>query len=309
MTSPVRGRVRRRLAIVAIAIVIAAAGLVAALPWILALGVTQRGLATVANRILAPGSVGFTNVRLAWFQPTEITNLVLRDSDAKPLIASPHATFEWSLWQILFRRPQSATLTIDQGDLDIARRADGTVDLYETLRPVISERPAVRLVIKIPDGRLRFRDPAFAEPVVAEKAAIDLDLGRDLGPIDCKIELANGGADVRRLALEADYSRAEVDAAGRHDLLIALDGSHWPWTLANSMFEARGELSGRLRGEIQGGRTRSPATFRSITWSRSARHSRPTRFTSTTWVSRLTFMVATARGPSRSSMSRRQSVR
>jgi translocation and assembly module TamB len=255
MTSPVRGRARRRLAVIALAIVIAAAALVAALPWVLALGIAQRGLGVAANKIMAPGSVGFTTVRLSWFQPTEITNLVLRDSDAKPLITTPHATFEWSLWQILFQRPQSATLTIDQGDLDIARHADGTIDLYETLRPVISERPRVRLLIKIPDGRLRFRDPAFPEPVTAEKAVVDLDLGRDLGPINCKIELANGGADVRRLALEADYSRAEADPAGRHDLRIALDGSRWPWTLANAMFESRGELSGRLRAEIQGGRT------------------------------------------------------
>ncbi len=255
MTTRSSGRLRRRLALLGLSVVAAAALLVAALPWLLATGIAQRRLAIEGNKILAPGSVGFSVIRLSWLRPTEITNLVLRDSDGKALISAPHATFEWSLWQILFRQPHSATLTIDQGDLDIARRADGTVDLYETLRPVLSEQPRVQLVIKIPDGRLRFHDPAFTEPVVAENASVDLDLGRGWGPITWNIQLANGAAagEARRLSIEGDYSRSEVDAAGRHDVSLALEGTRWPWTWANALVESRGELSGRLRGEVKAG--------------------------------------------------------
>ena len=84
------------------------------------------------------------------------------------LVVSPRAVFNWSLSQILFAQPTDARLLIEKGDLDIERFADGTVDLYETLEPVIKDHPEKRIVIRIPTGSLRFRDPAFSEPVVAE---------------------------------------------------------------------------------------------------------------------------------------------
>ena len=255
MNSPFRGRSRRRWAIGVLGLGVAVGALIAALPWLLRLGVAQRMLAAQGNKILAPSSVGFSTIRLFWFRPTEITNLALRDPHGDPLIRAPRATFEWSLWQILWHRPKSATLTIHQGDLDIERLADGTVDLYETLRPVISEQPRVRVVIKIPDGRLRFRDPNFPEPVIAERADVDLDLGRDSGPITWKIQLQNGDppADIRRLHIEGSYSREHVDSAGRHDVAIALAGERWPWTLANSALESSGELTGTFEGRRETG--------------------------------------------------------
>ena len=48
-------------------------------PWCSPRG-RQRQMAAVANKILAPGSVEFSAIRLSWFQPTEIANFVLRDA-------------------------------------------------------------------------------------------------------------------------------------------------------------------------------------------------------------------------------------
>ncbi len=183
MTSPVRGRARRRWRRVALGALLLVAGLLMALPWLLETAPAQRQMAVAANRILAPGSVEFSAVRLSWFQPTEIANFVLHDAQGDRVIAAPRAMFSWSLWQTLVTRPKSATLTLDQSDVDIERFADGTVDLYETLKPVISEHPPVQIVIRIEDGRLRFRDPAFTDPVVADKANILLDLGANLNPL------------------------------------------------------------------------------------------------------------------------------
>ena len=181
MTSSVIGRARRRWLRVALAIVLIIAGLIVALPWLLGLSVAQRRLAALANRTLAPSSVEFGALRLSWLRPTEISNVVLHDAQGDRLLGAPRATFGWNLWQILVTRPEAATLTIPQGDLDIERFADGTVDLYETLRPVISEHPPIRLKIDIENGRLRFRDPSFFEPVVADQARFRLDLGRGYG--------------------------------------------------------------------------------------------------------------------------------
>ena len=132
----------------------------------------------------------FSAIRLSWFRPTEIADLVLHDAQRDRLIVSRRALFSWNLWQILVTHPNCADLGLGQGDVDIEPLPDGTVDLYETLRPVISEHPPVRIVIRIDDGRLRFRDPAFTDPVVADKATILLDLGRDSEPITWDIKLA-----------------------------------------------------------------------------------------------------------------------
>ena len=150
-------------------------------------------------------------------------------------------------------QPRDAGLSIENGDLDIERFADGTIDLYETLKPVISEHPKKRLVIRIPGGSLRFRDPAFAEPVVAEHADMTIDLGMLDGPIRWDIHLSR--TDQRKcLDLTGEYSRAEIDAHGQHDLELSLEAARWPWTLSTPVIESRGELSGTVAGERRLGR-------------------------------------------------------
>jgi translocation and assembly module TamB len=234
------------------------AGLIFSLPWLLELPAAQRRLATEANKILAPSSVKFSAIRLSWFRPTEVLSAGLYDARGGRLVTAPRATFSWSLWQILVIHPKSAILALERSDVDIERFADGTVDIYETLRPVISEHPPVRLVIRIDDGRLRFRDPAFTDPVVADKADIVLDLGRDSEPIHWNLQLAQTDANGKsgHMRIEGKYSRSDVGPSGQHDLSLALKGSRWPWTLANSLVQARGELTGNLEGGVQTGRVR-----------------------------------------------------
>jgi translocation and assembly module TamB len=219
------------------------AGLTAAFPWLLALPIAQRRMAAEANKILAPSSVEFGAIRLSWFKPTEISNIVLHDAQGDRLLAAPRATFGWNLWQVLVSRPKAADLTIQHGDLDIERFADGTVNLYETLRPVISEHPPVRLNIRVENGRLRFRDPLFTDPVVADSALFDLNLGRNLEPIiwDMRMAQTQAKGEPTKLDIQGSYSRADVDSSGRHDLTLSLTGSHWPWTLANSRIQARSQ--------------------------------------------------------------------
>ncbi len=258
MTAPVRGRRRGRWRWVAVTALLIGAGLIVALPWLLKMPAAQRRLAAEANKILAPSSVEFREVRLSWFGPTEILSAVLHDAREGRLVAAPRATFSWGLWQILVTRPKTAILTLNESFVDIERFADGTVDIYETLKPVISEHPPVRLVIRIDDGRLRFRDPAFTDPVVADKANIVLDLGRDSEPITWNVRLAQTQASGKpsSMGIEGNYSRADVGPSGQHDLTLALKGSRWPWTLANSLVQGRGELTGNLECQIRTGRVR-----------------------------------------------------
>jgi translocation and assembly module TamB len=258
MTRTGRVKARRYWLAGALAVFVLAAGFIAALPWVLALPRAQRWLVSQANRIMAPARVEFRSLEVSWFRPTEAIDFVLRDHQGDRVFAAPRFVFEWNLRQILFAWPAGATLTFQNGEFDIERFADGTVDLYEALKPVIQEHPKKRLVIRIEDGRLRFRDPAFPEPVVADRADIMVDLAVDSQPVSWNIEFARnrGQGAPAGFKVEGSYSRADVDAAGRHDFSVSLEGSRWPFTLSNKLVESRGDFTGSMSVQMRSGRLR-----------------------------------------------------
>ena len=67
-----RSRARRLWRIGALLVLFAAAGFIAALPWVLALPFAQRQLKLAANRILAPSRVEFASIALSWNHSTSI---------------------------------------------------------------------------------------------------------------------------------------------------------------------------------------------------------------------------------------------
>ena len=157
----------------------------------------------------------FRSISFPGHSDSAITGVVLLDAQGDRLLVSPRAVFDWSLSQILFARPQGANLSIERGDLDIERFADGTVDLHETLKPVIDEYPKTGLVIRIRGGSLRFRDPTFSEPVVADKCDLTIDLSVSSQPINWDIHLTRNDTPEgpARLDLAGEYSRARSTQA------------------------------------------------------------------------------------------------
>ena len=150
-------RKRRRWWIVAAAAPIVMVGLVAALPWLLGTPPARRWLLSRADRALAPGGLAFDSIRVSWFGPTRMTGFVLRDREGDRVVVASRATWDRNLWQILFDRPRFGTLVLDGADLDIERAPDGSVDLYETIKPVLRKDPRTALKVVFEGGRLRFR--------------------------------------------------------------------------------------------------------------------------------------------------------
>ena len=210
-------------------VMVVVAILFAALPQVLGLPFAQRLLKARADAILAPASVEFASIRLSWFQPTQIDDVVLRDKRASSVVVAKRAEFEWTLWQIVFARPESATLSLPEGVLDVTRSPDdGKINLYETLEPVLRGKPERELIIKIDRGRLTFRDKALSEPVVADRADILLDIAADPGPITWKLALANaapGGVD-GHFDVSGSHTRP-ADDEGDGDTTIAVKASRW----------------------------------------------------------------------------------
>jgi translocation and assembly module TamB len=257
MTETGEKRKRHRWRWVFLGIVLTGLAVVAALPWVLALPPAQKAMRGFASRLLAPSSVEFDAVRLSWTQPTRIEKLVLADPAGLPILTSGHAEFEWSLRDMLFNRSKKATLTFHDDSLDVERAADGTINIYETLRPVIKDHPPIRLIVKFDHGKLRYRDPLFAEPVLSDDSEIELDLGMDLQPISWSIALnrpGEAGAGASQLEIQGEYSRANVATDGQHELALSLKGKRWPWSIAKDDLKSTGQFSGSIELNRRSGR-------------------------------------------------------
>src|SRR5271157_1486724 len=234
------------------------AGLLAllpALPWIIEVPATQRLLASLASRVLAPGAVRFEHLSVFWNRPTEIDGLVLRDAQGDDIVVSPQAHFSWSLREILLSRPASATLTLDQAAVDIERSAGGKVDLLETLKPILNDEPDLTLLVRVVDGKLRFRNEGLEEPFLADKANIELDLNAYPQPIAWRMKLERAGANSEpgRVQIQGSMSREKKTDGLPEELELSINGNHWPWAYSSARIKARGAFSGTIDARHKSG--------------------------------------------------------
>ena len=222
--------------------------LVLALPWVVELPAMQRLLASLATRVMAPGAVRFDHLSVYWNRPTEITRLVLRDAQGDDIVVSPHARFSWTLRQILLSRPAVATLTLDEAAVDIERSANGNVDLLETLKPILKDEPDLTLLVRVVDGKLRFRNEGLDEPFLADKANIELDLNAFPEPIAWRMNLERAAEQpaTGSVRIEGHMSRDKEANGLPADLGLAIAGNHWPWAFSNPRIKARGIFDGSL---------------------------------------------------------------
>jgi translocation and assembly module TamB len=237
-------------------VVLVPLGLAAALPWALATPPAQRWILAGANKVLAPGGgrIAWSSLGLSWFGPTRLTGVVLRDAQGDVLVNAPRASLDRSLIQLLFDRPRFGTLRLERAALDIEHRPDGTIDLYETIKPLILYNPRTTLRLNIERGRLRFRSPLLAEPAEAEQADVALALGPAPAPLTWNVELKRSllldNQDQATLAITGRLTRWWERPPVREpkDLEFKLTGRRWPWAVAFEDFgvAARGVLDGTL---------------------------------------------------------------
>ncbi len=222
--------------------------LAAAFPWILGTRPVRRLLLARANRALAPGGLELTSIQFSWIGPTRISNFVLIDPRGDRVVVAPQARWDRNLWQILFERPRYGTLRLDRANLDIERRADGTIDLYEAIKPILRRDPKLDLQVLVSHGRLRFRSAGVPEPVTAEDTDFALHLAPAPDPLTWRLLLANAADTPRFASLEVQgrYQRWQEAPGGRHDLEVKVKGKQWPWSFEGSGVSASGTLHGDL---------------------------------------------------------------
>jgi translocation and assembly module TamB len=217
-----------------------------------------------ANLALAPGGgrLAWESLRVSWFGPAHLTGVVLRDAQGDPVVAAPRATLDRTLGRLLFDRPRFGTLVLDRAAVEIDRRPDGTVDLYETIKPVLKVDPRTQLRIVVPHGRLTFRATVLTEPVAAEEADIVLDLGPAPAPIAWNVDLKRqgrrpgpaAGSAPATLVISGHYDRWWDPQGPPKDLDVRFDGTRWPWAVAGLGLAAHFDLGGRLDLSRRSGR-------------------------------------------------------
>jgi translocation and assembly module TamB len=218
------------------------------LPWLIDLPWVQGRLAREANRIMAPAQVRFDHVHTSWLRPTLIDKLVLVDPQGDEIVVSPTARFSWNLWDIVMTRPGTATLTLLQPSVDIERAADGTIDLLESLQPILQDDPDRTILIRVERGKIRFRVEGLREPFLADWGDVAIDLNAAPGPITWKMSLSRTVENTPEgtVRIEGSVSRKKTKEGAPENLSLSLAGSAWPWGYSSDSLAARGAFSGTI---------------------------------------------------------------
>ncbi|MFO0952324.1 MAG: hypothetical protein U0835_14470 [Isosphaeraceae bacterium] len=242
-------RFLRRIAVCGLALLAALGALLAALPSLLSSSRGRDFLLARADQALAPGSVQVGSFGFSWFGPTRMTDVVLRDHHKEAVVTAPRATLDRTLFQLIFDRPRLGTLELQQGFLDAEREADGTIDLYETLRPILGKNPKTDLRIKLTEGKVRFRAPGYSEPIVAEPASVDLHIRPKPAPLQLDVQLRRRGNDPSaaaaslELAGQIDTWAMREQREGEVDLRLAT--KDWPLSFLVEGVQCAGRLNGK----------------------------------------------------------------
>ena len=223
-----------------------------ALPWALSSRSGREWLLGRAGRAMAPGGFGLDSIAFSWFGPTRMTGFVLRDARGDRVVAATRATWDRNLGQILFLRPKLGTLRLEHPAIDVERASDGTIDLVETLRPVLGLDPNTSLVIEIRDGTLRVRGAGFEQPVVAEHAEIRVAIAARPKRVTWSAHLANGDLASPRNSLDVTGNLERATTPG--NLALRVTGRSWPLAIGGSRLSASGHFDGRLSAKRAGGR-------------------------------------------------------
>ncbi|HEX8199443.1 MAG TPA: hypothetical protein VF590_03070 [Isosphaeraceae bacterium] len=246
LSPPPGSRSRRRLGIALAAGTLAALALIAAVPWALSTPPARRWLLARADRALAPAGLDVASWRLSWFRPTRLTGLVVRDRQGDRVLAAPGATWDRNLWQILFDRPRFGTLDLGAAALDVERRADGSVDLAEALRPILTGDPRTDLTVRMAGGSFRLRDPGLAHPAMAGQADLTLRIPVAPRAVSWRLALAKRVRSPETLIVEGQLKRQRTGPAGESDLSVTLAGTRWPLDLQIEGYAASVRLDGTL---------------------------------------------------------------
>ncbi len=252
-----RRRWLRRLTWVVVGLGILMAWAVAMLPWVLGTESARRWMLSRADATLVPARLDVASFRFSWFGGTRMTGFTIIDAEGEPVVRSRVAEWDRNLFQILFDRPHYGSLTLNEAALDVERAADGRVDLYEALKPVLNGPPETSLTV-VARGRLRLSSPGLERPI--EGRALALEIHRPSAPeaVSWSLELGEPVDSIVEkskpiLRSRGSYDRWRPKREGHHDLVFSVGGEDWPLWLEAEGVQARGVWTGQIAPTMRSG--------------------------------------------------------
>ena len=243
--NPAPRRRRRRWTILAI-VLLAALGLLAGLPWLIAAGPLRPMVDSGLGRAFAPAQIRFQGLGLSWFGPTRLDQVVILDPKGETVVKAGSVVLDRTLGQLIVHDRGPITLTLEAASLEVTRAEDGTVDLAEALKTVIaSPDPGRDVTIRMAGGSIRYRDPFLAEPVVADAFDLTIRVPYAPAPVTWSAKLGRGDTS---LECQGDFDLwlSRGGPPGAPELQIGVIGKRWPFAARTAGVEARARLDGTL---------------------------------------------------------------
>jgi translocation and assembly module TamB len=240
---------------------IATAGFLAALPWILGTPPVRSALVKAVNRALAPSRVEVGGVSASWFGSIRLTGLKLHDRSGKTLIDARRAAIDRGLLALALHPKRLGTITVDGAAVDIERRGDGSIDLVDALvppgpspaaktAPAQPAGPGPDVTLRVVGGTITLRSPELAAPLVAGRMDLEARVPAAGEPLGWRIRLAEpkGGTGGETLGIDGTFDHR---AASDPDLSLLVKGQSWPLTLAGAAVGADVAAYARFDGQLR----------------------------------------------------------
>lgn len=209
-----RRRRRRRRAILGLAALSSLAlAATMALPSFLETPRAREWLLDRANAALAPATLEVGRFEFSWFAPTVFREVALVDAGGRPVVSADRAICERTLFGLLFDRPSFGEIDLGDARWDLARDAEGRVNLVEALRPILTGNPELSLTVRAAGGAVALRSPDLPGPISAGLGELVLDVPRAPDPWSWRVRLdARGGPG--RFESEGTFERWKEAAPG-----------------------------------------------------------------------------------------------
>jgi translocation and assembly module TamB len=246
-------------------LLIPAVALVAALPWLLGTAPARNAVVAAVNQGLAPSRVGIKGISASWFRPVRLTGLTLRNKNGKTLIAARQAVLGHGLVALAMNPRRLGTIVVEGAEVDIERRADGSIDLVDALSPpkpavepkpepgrASTSGPALDVSLRVVRGSLRLKSPELAEPLVAGQLDMDVNLPAAADKVlswRVRLKEPSGGPDSAAQTLGIDGT-FDHHAATDPNLTLHVKGERWPLALAGASLGADARVRARLDGLV-----------------------------------------------------------
>ena len=258
---PAPARKPRRLLLKAfVALTLATAALGFGLPWLVG---TPPGRALIVGQVntrLAPSSVAIGGLDLSWSGPITLRAFELRDPKGKVVLAAERATLDRSPIGLISSRPDYGTLTLEGVAVDVARKADGSVDLLDALASILKGNApasatapaapapaptpsAMKVAVIIKGGTLKVASPELVEPLEARSLVGSLTIAPGK-PIEVAATL--GGEEGRSIEIHSAIDSASAD---RSATVVARG---WPVHVRQAGVEVKGRLDADLGAQLAG---------------------------------------------------------